>query len=79
LKAYLSQCLLPPESLRLKDGQGSLETSMAELMKSDTPRSEHIVHVHSVLVTKEATEFFKPDRILEGTNILHIPGCKRLS
>ena len=49
---------------------------MAELMKSDTPRSEHIMHVHPVLVTKEATEFFKPDRILEGTNILHIPGSQ---
>jgi hypothetical protein len=38
---------------------------MTKLMESDTLRSEHMVHVHPALVMKEATEFFKPDRILE--------------
>jgi len=31
---------------------------MAKLLKSDSLRSDHMVHVHPVLVKKEASEFF---------------------
>jgi hypothetical protein len=74
--AYFPQCLLPRKSLILEDGYGSLKTSMAKLMIIDIPRSEHIVHVPPTLVFVEVTKFFKPDRILEGTNILYIPGSQ---
>jgi hypothetical protein len=72
----LLQCLLPRISLIREDGQDSLLTSMAELLKIDTLRSDHMVHVHPALVLKEASEFIKPERILEGTNILYIPGSQ---
>jgi hypothetical protein len=49
---------------------------MAKLMKSDTLRSEHMVHVHPALVLKENTKFSKPVRKIDGIRILHIPGCQ---
>jgi hypothetical protein len=49
---------------------------MAKLLECNSQTSKHSVNVLPTLVTKEATKFFKPDRILEGTNILHKPGSQ---